>query len=562
MKTIVLSIIFYFIFFSDIQVFSQNVTPSQIPVSKISSDKMVQEKQNGFPVVFKEEPLFWVYTGTDTLTAEKRAKIITSRLKKIAENPDTKINGIRLLKEKDNISIYADNSLIMTITEQDAYASGLTRQQLGHNYSEKVEYSLKKIREDFNFTSLITGIAFTILATIVLFILLKVINYLFPKIYIKIDNFEKNNKILSLKIQKLEIFNAQNIIEIIKGSLRFLQIILVVLLLYIYIPLVLGFFPWTRGFADTLFGYITTPFFSIFASIIAFIPNLFNIAIIIVVSYYLIKFFKLIFRAIENKTLSIPGFHEDWTETTYKISRFLIIAFAAVMIFPYLPGSNSPAFQGISVFIGLLISFGSSSAISNVVAGIVLTYTNSFKIGDRIKIADTVGDIVEKNLLVTRLRTIKNVDITIPNSIVLNSHITNYTSSSLEKGLILNTTVTIGYDVPWLNVHKALISAAEATGDILAEPKPYVFQTSLDDFYVSYEINAFTNNSHYMARIYSELHQNIQDKFNEADIEILSPHYRALRDGNMVTLPPNYLNKDYITPSFRINNINAKKENT
>lgn len=197
---------------------------------------------------------------------------------------------------------------------------------------------------------------------------------------------------------------------------------------------------------------------------------------------------------------------------------------------------------------------GSSSAISNAVAGLVITYMRPFKVGDRIKIGEVAGDVIEKSLLVTRIRTIKNEDITLPNSTVLSGHTINYTTAAQELGLILHTSVTIGYDVPWKQVHELLLKAALATEGIMKDEKhkPFVLQTSLDDFYVAYQLNAYTNESNRMAAIYSGLHQNIQDQFNEAGVEILSPHYRAARDGNMTTIPANYLPKDYTPPSFSI----------
>ena len=206
----------------------------------------------------------------------------------------------------------------------------------------------------------------------------------------------------------------------------------------------------------------------------------------------------------------------------------------------------------------MLVSFGSSSAIANIVAGVVMTYMRPFQLGDRVKIADTVGDIVEKTLLVTRIRTIKNVDITVPNAMVLSSHIINYSSTAKEGGVVLHTSVTIGYDAPWRQVHELLLAAADSTRGLMKEPKPFVLQTSLDDFYVSYELNAYTDNPNVMARTYSDLHQNIQDKFNEAGVEIMSPHYRAARDGNQVAIPPENLPGDYVPPAFRLEQVERR----
>jgi small-conductance mechanosensitive channel len=200
----------------------------------------------------------------------------------------------------------------------------------------------------------------------------------------------------------------------------------------------------------------------------------------------------------------------------------------------------------------VLFSLGSTGAVANIVAGVVLTYMRPFRIGDRVKIAETVGDVIEKTLLVTRVRTIKNVDITVPNAMVLGSHIINYSSVAKERGLILHTSVSIGYAVPWNRVHELLIAAALATDDILKEPKPFVLQTSLDDFFVNYEINAYTEKPNAMVTLYSDLHRHIQDKFNEAGVEIMSPHFSAVRDGNQAAIPDTYLSKSYQAPAFRI----------
>ena len=222
-------------------------------------------------------------------------------------------------------------------------------------------------------------------------------------------------------------------------------------------------------------------------------------------------------------------------------------------MFPYLPGSSSPAFRGISIFLGVMLSPGSPSAAANLIAGTILTYTRAFRLGDRVRIADTVCDVVERNLLATRVQTIKNELVTVPNAMVLGSHITNFSSAAAGGyALILHTTVTIGYDAPWRTVHELLICAALGTSGILPDPAPFVLQTALDDFYVHYEINGYTHEPTRMAAIYAELHQRIQDCFNDAGVEIMSPHYSSLRDGNHIAIPDSYLPKEYSAPSFRV----------
>ena len=370
---------------------------------------------------------------------------------------------------------------------------------------------------------------------------------------------EKEKRLKGFKIQRVEMFTASQLTAFLLGVNRYVRYAVNILLILIYLTGVFSVFPQTRGVVANI---LTSLFHSIskgWQGFVDYLPNLVNLVVIVFVLYYLLKFIRFIFDEIEKGTITFSGFHRDWAIPTYQLLRFVVIALGLVIAFPYLPGSGSPAFQGVSVFVGLLFSLGSTSVVANIVSGVVLTYTRAFKVGDRVKIADTVGDIIEKGLLVTRVRTIKNVEITIPNGMVMGSHIINYSIVSQERGLILNTTITLGYDIPWRLVHKTLLKAAQATNSILPEPRPFVLQTSLDDFYVSYEINAYTNQPNKMALIYSELHQNIQDACNEAGIEILSPHYGALRDGNQSTIPSDYLPKDYQAPPFNIKTNKGKE---
>jgi small-conductance mechanosensitive channel len=290
----------------------------------------------------------------------------------------------------------------------------------------------------------------------------------------------------------------------------------------------------------------------VFSAFIDYMPSLLNIVIIVVVARFILKAVRGLFEQIAANRLTITNFHPDWALPTYSLVRFFVIAIAAVMVFPYLPGSGSAGFKGVATFVALAISFGGAPAIANIIAGIILTYMRPFGLGDRVKIADAVGDIMAKNLLLVRLRTIKNVAISIPNSLVLANHIINYSTNAKDAGVILHTSVTIGYDAPWKTVHELLIRAATRVDGLLAEPPPYVLQTSLDDFYVAYEINAYTRRPNEMAILYSRLHEEIQNSFNEGGVEILSPHYGAMRDGNAMGVPSEYLPKDYKAPGFTI----------
>jgi len=386
---------------------------------------------------------------------------------------------------------------------------------------------------------------------VILWLSFKISNWLLRRVNKKLEAW-RGTKILPIRIQNYELISAERLTEILKWLAQKVRLVLIIILLYLFIPAVLSLFPLTQGLIRKYLDYILHPILLILNGIIDFIPNLFFIIVVFYIVRYVLKFLRLIFTEIDEKRLTFPGFAREWASPTYKLLRVLIIVLAVVMVSPYLPGFGSPAFQGVSIFFGLLLSLGSTAAIANIVAGISITYMRPFRVGDRVKIADTMGDVIEKTLLVTRVRTIKNVDVTIPNAMVLGSHMINFSALAADNRLIIFTSVTIGYDVPWRHVHDLLKAAAHDTAGIAADPKPFVLQTSLNDFSVTYELNAYTGDVQHLLKVQSDLHQNIQDKFNEAGVEIMSPTYSAIRDGNEATIPEDYLPKAVPLKGFRI----------
>lgn len=502
------------------------------------------------PVRVNGNTLFFV-PGVLSFPAEARATAISERIKSLSKDVMFKPESLTVADAEGTSDIVAGDLVVMSVTDQDAAVAGKSRQELASDYAQRVRAALTALRHAHSLKSLILGGVYAVISTAVLILLLRLLGFLFRKLYRKLDSW-RGTLIPSLRIQKFELLPADRIADFAIGVAKLLRFGLVLVVLYFYTSLVLGFFPWTRGYAQVLVGYVLSPLKLVGDALVAYLPNLFFIAVIVVISIYVAKFVRIIFTEIGKQTITFPSFYPEWAEPTYKIVRFLIWILTVIVVFPYLPGSDSSAFRGISIFLGVLFSLGSTSAVANVVAGVILTYMRAFTVGDRVKIADTMGDVIEKTLLVTRIRTIKNVEITIANAMVLSAHIINFSSSAQLQGLILHTTVTIGYDAPWRTVHQLLIDAALATENILKDPKPFVFQTALDDFYVHYELNAFTDQPSRMAGIYSDLHKHIQDKFNEAGVEIMSSHYSNVRDGNRSTIPENYLPKNYAPPSFRL----------
>ena len=517
----------------------------------IQADTTTVEEPVRTFVVFRGDTLFQLHGMLGPFSAEERARALERRIRTIAENPLLTADQIVVRDTLGAVDIQLDTLLVMTVTERDAAEAGVGRQELADEYAEQIRNAVRGRQGAANLRTILIGAVLTLLTIVTFVAVIMLLNRAFPMLYRFIERGQ-GRWIRSLRLQRLELLSAAQSTGFLLFGARILRVAAIVFVVYLFLPIVFSFFPWTRGLANTIFDWTLTPLAGVWNAFIDYLPNLFTIAVIVVVFYYLLKLVHFLFTGLETGTLALPGFHRDWAMPTYKIVRFLVIVFGAVVVFPYLPGSQTPAFRGISIFLGVLVSFGSSSAIANIVAGVVMTYMRPFQLGDRVKIADTVGDIVEKTLLITRVRTTKNVDITVPNAMVLSSHIINYSSTAKEGGVILHTGVTIGYDVPWRQVHELLLGAAHDTAGLMKEPKPFVLQTSLDDFYVSYELNAFTEAPNTMAKTYSELHQSIQDRFNEAGVEIMSPHYRADRDGNQVAIPPEYLPKDYKAPAFRI----------
>lgn len=524
-----------------------------------------ENKIDGFPVMLDGKPLFFIRRGVSSFSAEERANTITRRIERIAQNDSIPVENLKIKQIPDDNSLYLslDQEVILTVTEGDAKAYRSTPEVLAQQALQKIKVAIAQYRQDRKPEQLLKNIIYTVIASfvflIISFAVIKISGKLFPFVRRLIESLTPG-----IQIGNVEIISSSKISFFWLRVLRIIRLFVLFLLLFNYTTFVLRLFPWTRVFGESILGYFSQSLELVLSAIGQYLPNAFIIAIIIFITYYLIRLIKPFFTAIERGNLVIPGFYTDWAKPTYNLLLVIIIAIAAIVAFPYLPGFDSPAFRGVSVFLGLLLSLGSTSAIANVIGGIILIYTRAFRIGDHIQVGDVIGDLIEKNFLVIRICTPTNKIITIPNSSLLSSNVINFSISSreLNRNLIIQTTITLGYDLPWRKAHTTLIEAALETVHILKEPAPFVLQTSLDNFYISYQLNAYTNQPNLMVIIYSELHQNIQDKCNEAGIEILSPSYTSLRDGNTTTIPENYLPSDYVAPPFRVQSSDNQENNT
>jgi small-conductance mechanosensitive channel len=530
-----------------------NDQENQRIIQKKAQIEALRQTAKSYPVIgFFKDTLFTIYSKLGSFSAKDRADAISKRINSLADNFNFTGDSLIAIESESTVDIMFGETIIMSVSENDAIWENESKVELANKYRSIIANEVMHFKTETSLSILLKEIGLAILVLFIIVVIIIYINKGSKWLANKISE-QENKRINGFKIRNYTLFDAKREVGVLLNINTLIKWLIILLVIYIALPILFGIFPWTKGFATTLFSYILNPLKKIAGSVWHFLPDLFTILVIIFVFRYIFRALAFLKAEIENESLTIPGFYADWANPTYQIIRVLVFAFMVIVIFPYLPGSDSPIFQGVSVFLGFLFTFGSSGSLSNVIAGLVLTYMRLFKIGDRVKIGEVVGDVIEKSLLVTRIRTIKNEIISIPNSTVMNSHTVNYSSDAPEKGLIIHTTVTIGYDVPWRDMHQILIDAAIKTELVLSEPKPFVLQTSLDDFYVSYQINAYVREANKQAKIYSDLHQNIQDTCNERGVEILSPHYRAARDGNNVTIPSDYLPKDYKAPSFNVN---------
>ena len=507
------------------------------------------ERPPAAQVVVGGEPIISIVASVGAYTPEQRAQRIGERLRTIIRDRSIPDLHIDIVESEGSSELRIGRQLVMVVTKFDAAAAGAARERVAQEYARALEAAVRIERSRFEPATLIRSGVYSVAATLILAAIL----WLVAKVSLGLHSRVQNSRLAAAqKLQKLQIVSTDRITRTIHQVITATRVVFTIVLLDIYVTYVLGLFPWTRAVSMHMFDYVLEPIRAAGTAFLDYLPKLLFVIVIAALVYLMIKLVGIFFSLIQSGRLVFAEFPPEWAEPTNKIARVLLIAFGVVVAFPYLPASGSPAFAGVSVFMGILISLASSSSLSNMIAGLVLTYTGAFRVGDRVKIGDSYGDILKPSLLATQIRTIKNEEITIPNSIVLNTSVINYTRKAKTSGLILHTTVTIGYDAPWRKVHDLLIRAAVETPGVLPQPQPFVWQTALNDFYVTYEINAYTDSPQEKDQIYATLHSRIQDSFYEAGVEIMSPHYSSLRDGNTVAIPEEHRPPGYRPPGFRV----------
>jgi small-conductance mechanosensitive channel len=500
-------------------------TPTGGNVSATDPSGIEAAEYERAPVTLDGEVLFQV-RGVPAYPAKERAQAISKRIEAIAADRSVTADSLRVVEMEDRTRIMSGDGLVAGFVDADAAPEGVSRQLLAERALIKIAAAIVSYRNDRSPRVLLINSAYALGATLLLVVVLLVIRRSFQKLDAAAERRFKA-RIEALEAQSHQLVEARQLRRALYGIVKGLYGFALLVIGYIYLHFVFGLFPWTRPLAARLFAILLDPLQAMGLGLIDSLPGIGFVAVVVIVTRYVLRLTRLYFESIDRGSVALARFDREWALPTYKIARLLIIAFAVVVAYPYIPGSSSEAFKGISIFLGVVVSLGSSSVIANLMAGYTMIYRRAFKVGDRISIENLTGDVMERRLMVTHLRTIKNEEIIVPNSTIINSNIINYSTLAGSRGLILHTTVGIGYETPWRQVEAMLRLAAERTPGLLKEPAPFVLQKSLGDFAVTYELNAYCDNAQAMARLYTAMHQNVLDVFNEHGVQIMTPAYEG-----------------------------------
>ena len=511
-------------------------------ISRASRKQLIDSLRNvtpGAPLVVEGDTLLRLYASIGAISPETRAETAANKITELGHRLTLVADSLHVFEGDFMSDIIADDEVVLSLTDMDGLWADKPRAELAANYMQVIQAKINEIHAEYGLQRKLWGLLQASAIIIGLIILLLITNRLFLR-WKKPVIRRVVRRLKPIVFKDYEFLNVHKQGVIIMTLYKVLRYYVILVLLFASLSWLFSIFPETEAITYTVLGYIWNPFKDILIAVFNYIPKLFQIIAIGLCFRYLLRLIRYFAGEIESGNLKISGFYPDWAQPSYYILRVLLYSLMLVMIWPLLPNSDSQVFKGVSVFIGIIASLGTSSIVGNLVAGLVMTYMRPFHIGDYIKVGDTVGEVIEKSVLVTRIRTRKNEVVTLQNSSLMGSQTSNYTVAAKNFGIIVHTKVTIGYDVPWQKIKEIMESAALATPGIKHKPHPFMMITALDDFYVEYEINAYTDDAVKLPAVYSALHANLLKRFFEEGVEIMSPHIYARRDGIALQIPEEF----------------------
>jgi small-conductance mechanosensitive channel len=479
------------------------------------------------PVELDGRPLFRVAGLASTIPAGQRAERIAARIAEVADDPASDPAKLAIRQDAGARTIVLGNTAIVTITAPDAaLMAGLDVDTVALTVKDRIAQAIADYRAERTPAALRASALRVLVAVAAAVALIALCLWLLARTGRAIDR-RFHHRIHTVGIQSFEIVRAERIRGAIEAALTFVRYAVVAVVGFVLLDYALLQFPWTRGAALGMLGAVLAPLRALGVGVLAHIPNVLFLVVLVLIVRLLLKVVRLFFDAVARGKVKLHDFDPEWAEPTYKLLRLAIVAFSLVVAYPYIPGSNSDAFKGVSIFVGIVFSLASTTAIANMIAGYALIYRRAFKVGDRIEVGGTVGVVTRSRLQVTHLRTRRNEEVIVPNSTLLNGKIVNYNTYAAAQGLVISVTAGIGYETPWRQVEGILLEAAGKTEGVLKEPAPYVWHLSLGDFCVTYELNVFIADALAAGPVRTALTRNVLDGFNTYGVQIMTPAYEG-----------------------------------
>jgi small-conductance mechanosensitive channel len=501
------------------------VLTSSTAFAKSPGDESAADAEVTSPVEIDGHVLFRL-RGISSLPAPERASRIAANIVAIADDPEVRPEDLGVVEAGEYLRVAAGDRTAVTLVAADAALERVSLRALADQHRNRIARAIEEYRSARGPERLLRDALRALAATAATLVAVGLVLWLARRLRLFVDQ-HFGSRIKSLEIQSFELVRAEHIWGGVRGLLRGFTALVILGIGFVQVHYVLGLFPWTRGYSLGLGHAVFGPLSGLGWALVTNIPNFVFLVVLFAIVRFTLRMAHLFFDAVGRRAVTLGKFDPEWAVPTYKLVRLVIVAFGLIVAYPYIPGSQSSAFKGVSLLLGVVFSLGSSSAISNLIAGYTMTYRRAFKLGDRIKIGETIGDVIEMRLQVTHLRSLKNEEVIIPNSQILNNEIVNFSSLAKEQGLILHTSVGIGYEVPWRQVEGMLLMAVERTPGLLKAPAPFVLHRKLGDFAVDYEVNVYIRDAHEMLALHTALHRSILDVFNEYGVQIMTPEYET-----------------------------------
>lgn len=515
-----------------VSLFACASVPSTIAEGR-AAPASARDSANQAPIEFWNRLITYQRGSLAGVGAHERAERAIERLSKLPLNIEpTEIarRSVRIDNE-DGISFICRGEILFFLGTDDLdRESGESLEQAAQAAQRNLADALQARIAERSWPVIRAGLLFTVsgllLLVAVCFVIWKGHAYLLSFVHVRAGSFPIGLRVFGFDL-------LPYLVAIVRSLVRTIAWLLTLVLFYLWVTLSLRRFPYTEPWGNQAGSYVLRLLRELGDTVVFSIPGLLAVFVIFLGTRWLIRLAYALFDQIAVGKINVSWMDADVAKATQRIFAAIAWVFAIIVAYPYIPGSHTDAFKGISVFVGLVVSLGSTGIINQIMSGLFVVYSKALKTGEWVKVNETEGEVLEVGLLAAKIRTIEGQEVTLPNSVLVGTTTTNYT----RLGMVINCTVTIGYDAPWRQVHALLLRAAERTPNLRKQPEPYVLQRALSDFYVAYTLIARLESERGRVESTSILHSQIQDAFNEFGVQIMSPHYMVQPESDMVVPP-------------------------